>query len=244
MIVLYEDGVLIWAIPPLSSEPPDFFYNHYPTHALPPLFEIPFPDSIASYTLKWITISSWYFGSSHPLYFDMLHQDSNSKFHRIQFMLNLKSDLSTGSLNIINTSELTPHSFDDVIFQNYTICDDTLVSSWFCREHYHYGAYTRLMSAPSRSANVISHRGTVTNMSLPDIGHKYHIFSCPASGRFVLLDSNNRVSVLDFFWYIVVVMACPLSIEPNQSMTLLIVPHHPMLLYYGSLSKLRYRREI
>ena len=44
VIVLCEDAVLIWAIPPLSPQPPDFF-DHNPPH-VPPLFSIPFPDGI------------------------------------------------------------------------------------------------------------------------------------------------------------------------------------------------------
>ena len=56
----------------------------------------------------------------------MLCQDS--KLHRFQMML--EPDLSTASLHDINTSELTPHDFDCVFFQNYRICEETLVACW------------------------------------------------------------------------------------------------------------------
>ena len=76
--------------------------------------------------IEWTTISSWYLGSSNPLYFDMLCR--HSKPHR--FKLIVESDLSEDSLHVINTSEPTPHNFDDVYFQSYRICEDTLVSCW------------------------------------------------------------------------------------------------------------------
>ena len=200
VIVLCGEAVLIWAIPPLSPQPPDFS-DHNPTHVPSPLFTIPFPDGIGLYPphIRWKMISSWYFGSSHPIYFDTLCP--GSKLNRFQIVL--KPDLSTPSLHVINTSELTPHDFDYVFFQDYRICEDTLVSCW----SYHnerdpsrsqYGVYTGLTSA--RFADVISHGGPAAKMLFPDIGCRYlsHC-SCPASGRFVLLDSNNNLAVLDLF---------------------------------------------
>ena len=143
--------------------------------------------------IDWNTTSPWYFGSSHPLYFDMLCQ--GSKIHR--FKLIVKPDLSDASLHVLNSSELTPHNFNDVSFQSYMICEDTLVSSWIddqnrCR------VYTGLTSA--RFANIISDGGPAARMLLlPDIVDEYRLFPCPASGRFVCLDSNDSVFVLDFF---------------------------------------------
>ena len=200
VIVLCEEAVLIWAIPPLLPQPPDFF-DHNPAH-IPPLFTIPFPDGIVLHSefIGWKTISSWYSGSSQFLYFNMLCQDC--KIHRFQIML--KPDLSAASLHVINTSELTPHDFDYVSFEDYRICEDTLVSCWIDFDHGRQrasGVYTGLTS--SRFANIISHGGPAAKMLLPDIGREYRPFSCPASGRFVLLvrdDSNNgNVVVFDFF---------------------------------------------
>ena len=162
----------------------------------PPLFTIPFPDGIAlrSEFIGWNTISSWYSGS---LYFDILCQDS--KLHRFQIML--KPDLSTASLHVVNTSELTPHDFGYIFFEDYRICEDTLVSCWVYYDDAHQndpcGIYTGLTSA--RFSNVISHGGPAAKILLPDIGHDYCLFSCPASGRFVRLDSSDVVAVLDFF---------------------------------------------
>ena len=196
VIIVSPNRVEIWVILPLSSQPPDFSVDHYPTHMLPPLFTIPFPDDVALYpeSMKWIAISSWYFGSSHPLYFDMLREDSNLKYHRVQIMLNLKPDLSTASLHVINTSELTPRDFEDVFFQDYNICEDTVISCWYCWDNYQRGVYTQSTSASF--ANVVSQVGLSAKMSPPD---NYRLYSSPASGRFVLLDRNNTVSVLDFF---------------------------------------------
>ena len=124
----------------------------------------------------------------------MLCQES--KLHRFQLIL--KSDLSTASLHVINTSEPTFHDFDYVFFEDYRICEDALVSCWSYYDGAHQcGVYTGLTSA--LFANVISHNSPAAKMLLPNIGLKYHLFSCPASGRFVHLDSNNNVSVLDIF---------------------------------------------
>ena len=162
----------------------------------PPLFTITIPDSIALHSefIGWNTISSWYFDS---LYFDLLRQDSN--LHRFQIML--KPDLSTASLHVINTSELTPHDFRYGYFENYRICEDTLVSCWTYYDDAHQkdscGVYTGLTSA--RFADVISYGGPAAKMLLPDIGHEYRLFSCPASGRFIRLDFGDSIAVLDFF---------------------------------------------
>ena len=196
VIVLCKGSILIFAIPPLSPQPTDFL-DHNPTH-ISPLFTIPFQDGIQvildSKIIKWKTISSWYFSSSHPFYFDLV-AFLDSKLHR--FKLIVKPDLSDASLHVINTSERTPYNFFDTSFGSYRICEDTLVSWWI--DHYpggyRCGVYTGLTSA--RFSDIISH-GPVARVLLPDIGCNYHPFSCPATGRFVLLARSNRVLVLDF----------------------------------------------
>ena len=194
VIVLCKEAVLIWAIPPLLPRLPDFFDSN-PTY-IPPLFTIPFPDDILLHSelIRWNTISSWYFGSSQPLYFDMLCQDS--KLHRFEILL--KPDLSTASLHVINNSELTPHDFNYVYFEDYRVCEDTLVSCWIFDddESSQSGVYTGLTSA--RFADIISLGGPAARMLLPD-SDCYIFYSCPASGRFVLVDDNDSVAVLDFF---------------------------------------------
>ena len=201
VIVLCEEAVLILAIPPLLPQPPDFF-DHNPTR-IPPLFTIPFPDiSRHPPRYNWNTISSWYFGSSQPLYFDMLCQDF--KLHRFQILL--QPDLSAASLHVINISEQTPHDFNYVVFNDYRICEDSLVSCWTCfdseqdeEDEFHpgCGVYT---SPPF--ANGISHGSPAAKIVLlPDVEFEFKsvLFLCPASGRIVYLDNNNSVAVLDFF---------------------------------------------
>ena len=200
VIVLRKKSVLIWGIPPLSPRPPDFSDYDATNMPMAPLFTIPFPNSIGlnSERIQWKTISSWYSGSSQPLYFDALCQ---GKLHRFQIML--KPDLTTASIRVINTSEPTPHNFDYVFFQDYRICEDALVSCWISNS-YHLnfwtrscGVYTGLTS--TRFANVISRGGPTAKMLLPDIGRhgNYNLYLCPASGRFVLVDSGRRLAVLD-----------------------------------------------
>ena len=193
VILLDEEVILIWAIPPLSHQPPVFF-DHNPTH-IPPLFTIPFPDGIELdfERLRWNKIDPWYLGFSQPLYLDVSSRDSSSKLHRFQIML--KPDLSTASLHVINTLTFT-HDFNGVIFKDYRICEDTLVSCWSHWDRLEGGVYTGLTSA--RFANFSSHDGPAAKMPLPDIGSEYNLCCCPASGRFVRLDYSNRVAVLDF----------------------------------------------
>ena len=140
----------------------------------------------------WKTVSSWYFGSSRPFYFDMLCQDSK----RQRFQITLKPDLSAASLHAINASEIFPLDDGSTLFQGYRICEDTLVSFW-CYDGQYCGLYTGLTSA--RSSNVMSYCGPAANMLLPDFGCEYVLHPCPASGRFVRLDARNSVAVLDFF---------------------------------------------
>ena len=114
----------------------------------------------------------------------------------------LKPDLSTASLHVINTPERTPHDFTYVRFKSYKVCEDTLVSCWVYTDgdpggQYQCGVYTGLTSA--RFADVIPHGGSASKMLFPDIGREYLLFSCPESGRFVLMKSNNSVTVVDLF---------------------------------------------
>ena len=152
----------------------------------------------------WTMVSSWYFGSPHPFYFDMLCQD----YKRRRFQITLKPDLSTASLHAINSSECLPPNNSSTLFRGSTycqhsrICEDTLVSFWRYDEHY-CGLYTGLTS--DRFSNVISRCGPAAQMLLPDFGCEYILYPCPASGRFVRLDARNGVAVLDFFWYILII---------------------------------------
>ena len=202
VIVLCDEAVLVFAIPPLSPQPPDF-RGRNPTH-IPPLFTIPYPDGITFHALhanRCRTISSWYFGSSQPLYFDMVWQDS--KLYRFKIML--KPDLSTASLHVLNTSELTPLDFHIVFSEDYRICADTLVSCWEADGRRfkipiggkQRGVYTG--STSTHCSSVTSNCDPASKMLLPNTGigawWSWYIV-CPASGRFVLRDIDS-VSVLD-----------------------------------------------
>ena len=190
VIVLIKEAVSIWAIPPLVLPLPPDFFDHNPPH-VPPLFTIPFPDiSLRPVRFYWNTISSWYFGSSQPLYFDMLCQDS--KLHRFQVLL--QPDLSAASLHVMNISEQTAHDFKYVSFEDYRICEDTLVSCWTLDSKPGCGVY---MSLPF--ANGISHGGPAAKRLLSGIGDCVP-YLCPASGRIVRLDKErSRADLYDFF---------------------------------------------
>ena len=106
VIVLCKEGILIWAIPPLSPQPPDLPDHFLATHIvhIPPLFKIPLPDGTVRRSdeiFKWMTPSSWYFGSWESLYFDILYTDSKL----LRFKIIIKSDLGDASLHSIIKSE-------------------------------------------------------------------------------------------------------------------------------------------
>ena len=113
----------------------------------------------------------------------------------------IKPDLSTASLHVINSSRITPHDFKYVMFSEYSICEDALVCCYSdyndVRNQVQTGVYTELTTT-ARSVNDTLLGGPEAEMLLPDIGCEYALFSCPASGRFLRVDSDN-VAVLDFF---------------------------------------------
>jgi hypothetical protein len=182
-----EEGIFVWAIPPLLPHSSDHFLYNNPTH-LPPLFKIPFPDDFVCFDIcDWNTISSWYFGSRESIYFDIVYSDS--KLDR--FELIVKPDLSDASLHVINSSEFTPYDFDDTTFQNsYRICEDTLVSVWNSESGSKCGVYTGLTSA--HFPDDTDARFAYSSCSL-----------CPASGRFVYCicnwytDHDSSIVVVD-----------------------------------------------
>ncbi|KAF8801201.1 hypothetical protein BYT27DRAFT_7245340 [Phlegmacium glaucopus] len=102
IIVLYEEAILIWAIPPLSPQTPNFYDKDHPQFL--PLFTIPFPHGPAV-TFEWRTMSSWYIGSSQPLYFDKVYEGGT----QVQcFKIVIKPDLSDATLHIIYTLPIAP----------------------------------------------------------------------------------------------------------------------------------------
>jgi len=178
IIVICVQGILIWAIPPLSPQLSDFldhddFRDHNPT-LIPPLFKIPFPD-IALHTsgsLRWETLLSWYFGFEETFYFDMMSETYQ------RFKIIIKPDLSDASLHAIYMPEAISDELKEasVAFsvrnrEGYRICDDALVHSWNNRKTRQWRAYTGLTSAPFTKV-FTRWDGEVRSL-------------CPASGRFV-----------------------------------------------------------
>jgi len=188
IIVLSKEGILIWAIPPLSPQPLDFL-DHNATH-IPSLLRIACPDVVLRHPgfMSWNTISYWYFGSSQPLYFDIL---LDSTLHR--FKIIVKPDLYDTALHFINTSEVPRHMKTlTADLSKYKICEGTLVACWHSND-------PRLPGIYARFANVISHGGGSTDrMLFPMVVYNYSL--CPASGRLVNFHHNpNRIAILDFF---------------------------------------------
>ena len=110
----------------------------------------------------------------------------------------LKPDLSSASLHILNTSHLTLRDFHYYPFKITGFARIPLSPAGFTIilwKKYQCGVYTGLTVA--RFA--ISYGGPAAKMLSADYRHEYFCVSCPASSRFVLLDSNNNVVVFDIF---------------------------------------------
>ena len=158
---------------------------------IPPLFKIPFPDGILRHTriLRWITISSWYFGSNwESLYFDNLYRDSRLQ----RFKIIIKPDLSDATLHVINTSEIFSDDSDLIesletngIGEGYRICEDALVYFW--NNSMTLGTYTGMTSAPF--INIVTRWDEQLEVES----------LCPTSGRFVYCTNNRRIAVVDLF---------------------------------------------
>ncbi|KAF8804221.1 hypothetical protein BYT27DRAFT_7194654 [Phlegmacium glaucopus] len=196
IVILHEEGIFIWAIPPLS-QPTDFDRDNIPR--LQPLIRLKFPDGLARHPEPpmWRRMSSWYFGSSQPLYFDMVHP---RHLELQRFKIIIEPDLSDATLHFINTLQLTPRDSERLATPSTSnICEDTMVSFWDTSDH--CGIYTG--SILSHPTNSVSHRDPyVVSMLLPMDGRGHSHSLCPASGRFVYLDYSDgdieRIVVVDF----------------------------------------------
>lgn len=205
--VFCRQGILIWAIPPLSPQS-----SHLPNHFLddnsnpiPPLFQIRYPDSSRYEILGWMTVSSWYFGSCESAYFDMLH--TNSKLKR--FKIVIKPDLSDASLRVINTYNIANDLMDSLSFirfcGGYKICEDALVYFWY-NGHKTGGEYAGSTFVPltknvTRWKFGLVHSAISATFANDDTRWDGHINSlCPTSGKSVYsTDDGKGIVVVDLF---------------------------------------------
>ena len=137
--------------------------------------------------MRWNTISSWYFGSSHSLYFDLLCQSSILK----RFQIMLKPDLSGASLHVINL--WTHFSW----FQFFILPKIQDLRGYPCLRSIWSSIYVRSFCHLTRRCS----QDVNTRAYAP-------LFSCRASGRFVVQDSSNRVTVLDIFDTLLIISSC------------------------------------
>ena len=98
---------------------------------------------------------------------------------------------SEASLHLIDTSKLTPQTFENVSFpSSYRICEDTISSFW--SNSHECGVHTGLTSTLF-SDSTLRYWITKHNHSL-----------CPASGRFVYFAFSHEdpsVVVMDLIWF-------------------------------------------
>ena len=184
------EEILIWAIPPLSSQQSDFddFLNNNSTH-IPPLFKIPFPEDTIRHipVVGWMPVDFWYFDLWA---FDILYEDSIL----VRYKIIPKPDLSDGSLHFINMSKFISDDISESRrLSRYRICEDTVVYIWN-NPKMTLGACVGLTSTAFDFTNV------VTRLK----GVKGHIDSlCPTSGRCVyrIFDcvGSKSIIVVDLF---------------------------------------------
>lgn len=189
IVVVYEEAILIWAIPPLLPQSPDFFNDNL-TLTIPPLFRVAFPEGIArppNSRFEVITTSSWYLGSSQPLYFHITFWDSKV----YSFELIIKPDFSDASLRLLNTFEFSCELRKSML-EEYRICEDNLVSL----AHLQRSQSGVFMWSRSPRLNPTSHGGHVAKIPLP--ANAFGTL-CPASGRFAYSTADARITVIDFF---------------------------------------------
>ena len=190
IIVFCKEGILIWDIPPLSPHPS--YFSSHTLERIAPLFKISFPDGIVRHTpiLRFITVSSWYFGSLDSLYFDILYADSKLQ----RFKIIVKPDLSDTSIQVINSSIIISKALKKAFERlttcdTYSICEDALV--YFCNypRKGQWLTYAGLTSAPFTNV-VTQSKGCINSL-------------CPTSGRFAYRDvtgyGRERVAVVDIF---------------------------------------------
>jgi len=204
VIVLCEEKALIWAIPHLLPQPPDF-QRPSPfdgdTTLIAPLFTIPYPDDIDLRLVRWKTMSSWYLGSSNPLHLDALHRDC--ALHRFQLILN--PNLTSASLRLKNSSILSPEDYPNVTQCDYTICENSAISVWFDDPSvlkWYDGLDGSGKNASVQKGGVLM-GSAITRFALVDrvldFGRsRYQLLSSAASGRVVLQDQNQNLVVFDF----------------------------------------------
>jgi hypothetical protein len=204
IIVLNDQEVLVWGIPPLSPHPPDLL-NDNPTH-ISPLLKTSLPDDITrnSELILWETILNWYAGSSQSIHLGVSAEDWDSN-HNVKIVI--KPDLSDISLHVINTCQLAPDFH--TLYPRYHILEDhTHVSQAYLMDDHEGMIYIRSTSSPP--SNIISSESPIfLKLSLPGVeAHSMSTSSCPASGRFVYiprddtLEDNLEIVVVDFLEYV------------------------------------------
>ena len=190
--------VLIWAIPDLLPQPPDFFdynpWNSIESHT-PPLLAISFPDKAVPLR-GWRTTSPWYYSFSNTLYFDMLHEDATL----LRFRILLEPDLNSSTLHLVNILEINCDDFLHDMAKDCNICESSLFScrlyddSLSGRSWHHDLTLIHFFSA--------SHSSPIAKVIFPELSGMYHLLSCPATGRLMVLfdlDGSNKLVELDLY---------------------------------------------
>ena len=190
-MLVSKEGILIWAIPPLSPQQSDFrhFLDNNSTHT-PPVLKIPFPDGVIRHVpiFRWMAVSSWYFASWDSIYFEILYVDAIVQ----RFKLIVQPDLSDASLHVMNMTETIS---DDLMkslkmgwsCEGYRVCEDSLVYFWDNLNRKTWGAYAGSTSAP------FNNFFTRWNGGIDSL--------CPTSGRLVYYSDNSKsgIVVADLF---------------------------------------------
>ncbi|KDR79805.1 hypothetical protein GALMADRAFT_208115 [Galerina marginata CBS 339.88] len=193
IILLYRSGVSVWSIPPLSPSKPPFSDADPPS--VPPHFTLLYPD-LGSVWCEGPC--DWYSGSPQPHIYDLIEVDGIDfpiKSRRYEVVLggHLKSaELAERWTFAISRSA-------DLKFESGFFCENTLVSWWFDSASQLVKVHTGSTFAAGREAasrKVIVDE-TLTLLQTHDIW-KGCVGLCPVSARFLYLDTEKGIRVLDY----------------------------------------------
>ena len=180
-------------------QPPNFVdydpWNSMASHA-PPLLEMSYPGNVAPHFSGWSTTSPWYYSFLHMLYFDMWHEDATL----LRLRIALDPDLNSSTLHLVNILEV---NCDDPVHDVAKDCRVSEGSLFSCRLNNDYpsGRSWHHDSAPIHFFSA-SHSSPMAKVVFPDLSGWYHLLSCPATGRLIVLsdlDGRNKLVELKLY---------------------------------------------
>ncbi|KAH9478212.1 hypothetical protein JR316_0008665 [Psilocybe cubensis] len=200
--LLSPTGVSVWPIPALSSSSPPFL--NQPPQAISPLVTLPYPNPRPSNTDWCEGPCDWYSGTTQPFLYDLVNWDSDSETITMRrYEVSLAQDLKSSEL--IERQAFTFHGPDepDILFQPSAFNDNSLVTIFFdftCDSiKLHTGSFSG-PSSPNKDGKLPDPEAseTITLVKGEHITKGYAMAFCPISARFLYLDSEKNICIIDY----------------------------------------------